>query len=43
MDDILEMIVAKVPAPVAIRWRRCAMIIDSWFDSYVGVVMLVRA
>lgn len=43
VDDILEMIVAKVPAPrgnpdAALR----AMIIDSWFDSYVGVVMLVR-
>ncbi|MFO1264855.1 MAG: translation elongation factor 4 [Rhodoferax sp.] len=43
VDDILEMIVAKVPAPRgkpdgALR----AMIIDSWFDSYVGVVMLVR-
>jgi GTP-binding protein LepA len=43
IDDILEAIVAKIPAPkgnpnAALR----AMIIDSWFDSYVGVVMLVR-
>jgi GTP-binding protein LepA len=43
IDDILETIVAKIPAPkgnpdAALR----AMIIDSWFDSYVGVVMLVR-
>ena len=43
IEDILEAIVAKVPAPRgnpqgALR----AMIIDSWFDSYVGVVMLVR-
>ena len=43
VDDILEAIVAKVPAPrgqadAPLR----AMIIDSWFDSYVGVVMLVR-
>jgi GTP-binding protein LepA len=43
IDDILEMVVAKVPPPrgnpnAALR----AMIIDSWFDSYVGVVMLVR-
>jgi GTP-binding protein LepA len=43
IDDILEMIVAKVPPPrgnpnAPLR----AMIIDSWFDSYVGVVMLVR-
>ncbi|WP_295985085.1 translation elongation factor 4 [uncultured Variovorax sp.] len=43
IDEILEAIVAKVPSPRgnpegALR----AMIIDSWFDSYVGVVMLVR-
>ncbi|ADV00898.1 elongation factor 4 [Alicycliphilus denitrificans] len=43
IDDVLEQIVAKVPAPrgkpdAPLR----AMIIDSWFDSYVGVVMLVR-
>jgi GTP-binding protein LepA len=43
IDEILEAIVAKVPAPrgnpdAALR----AMIIDSWFDAYVGVVMLVR-
>ena len=43
IDDILEAVVARIPAPKgnpqgALR----AMIIDSWFDSYVGVVMLVR-
>jgi len=43
IDEILEAIVAKVPAPRGnpdgpLR----AMIIDSWFDAYVGVVMLVR-
>jgi len=43
IDDILEMVVSKVPPPrgnpdAPLR----AMIIDSWFDSYVGVVMLVR-
>ena len=43
VDEILEAIVAKIPAPRGnpdgpLR----AMIIDSWFDSYVGVVMLVR-
>ena len=43
LEEILEAIVAKVPAPRGnpdgpLR----AMIIDSWFDSYVGVVMLVR-
>ncbi len=43
IDEILEAVVAQVPAPkgnpnAPLR----AMIIDSWFDSYVGVVMLVR-
>ncbi len=43
IDEILELVVAKVPPPrgqpeAALR----AMIIDSWFDNYVGVVMLVR-
>ncbi|TFZ02454.1 elongation factor 4 [Ramlibacter henchirensis] len=43
IDEILEAIVARVPAPRGnpdgpLR----AMIVDSWFDSYVGVVMLVR-
>jgi len=43
VDEILEAIVAKIPPPKgnpngALR----AMIVDSWFDTYVGVVMLVR-
>lgn len=43
IDDILEAVVARIPAPRGnpdgpLR----AMIIDSWFDAYVGVVMLVR-
>ena len=43
VEEILEMVVAKVPPPRGnpdspLR----AMIIDSWFDNYVGVVMLVR-
>ncbi|MBC7620332.1 MAG: elongation factor 4 [Candidatus Saccharibacteria bacterium] len=43
IDDILEMIVARVPAPKGNRDGPLrAMIIDSWFDPYVGVVMLVR-
>lgn len=43
IDEILEAIVAKVPAPRGnADGPLRAMIIDSWFDSYVGVVMLVR-
>ena len=44
IDEILEAIVAKVPAPRGTATGPLrAMIIDSWFDSYVGVVLLVRA
>jgi GTP-binding protein LepA len=43
IDEILEAIVAKIPAPKGNpNGPLRAMIIDSWFDSYVGVVMLVR-
>jgi GTP-binding protein LepA len=43
IEEILEAVVAKIPAPqgnpnAPLR----AMIVDSWFDTYVGVVMLVR-
>src|SRR5205085_9972761 len=41
--EILEAVIARVPAPKgdpAAPLR--ALIIDSWFDNYVGVVMLVR-
>jgi GTP-binding protein LepA len=41
--DVLELVVAKVPPPVGkIDGPFKALIIDSWFDNYVGVVMLVR-
>ena len=43
IDEILEAVVAKIPAPKGNpNGPLRAMIIDSWFDSYVGVVMLVR-
>jgi GTP-binding protein LepA len=43
IDEILEAIVARIPAPRGdADGPLRAMIVDSWFDSYVGVVMLVR-
>ena len=43
IDEILEAVVARMPPP---RGNPAgplrAMIVDSWFDTYVGVVMLVR-
>ena len=43
IDEILEAVVNRMPAPRGnpdgpLR----AMIVDAWFDAYVGVVMLVR-
>jgi len=43
IDDILEAIIARIPPPGGDRAAPLqALIIDSWFDNYVGVVMLVR-
>lgn len=43
VDDLLEQIIYKIPAPVGDPDAPCkALIIDSWFDPYVGVVSLVR-
>ncbi|HEX6321901.1 MAG TPA: translation elongation factor 4 [Burkholderiales bacterium] len=41
--EILEAVIARVPPPKGDPQARLkALIIDSWFDNYVGVVMLVR-
>ena len=43
VGDILEAIIARIPAPKGDPTAPLkALIIDSWFDNYVGVVMLVR-
>ncbi|MEX3548473.1 MAG: translation elongation factor 4 [Burkholderia sp.] len=43
VEDVLESLIAKVPAPKGDPETPLqALIIDSWFDNYVGVVMLVR-
>lgn len=43
IDDILEAVIARMPPPKGVPDAPLrAMIIDSWFDNYVGVVMLVR-
>jgi len=43
VDAILEAVIARVPPPQGDPGAPLqALIIDSWFDNYVGVVMLVR-
>ena len=43
VDDILEAVIARIPAPAGDPAAPLkALLIDSWFDNYVGVVMLVR-
>lgn len=43
IEDVLEEIVTKIPAPQGNPDAPLqAVIIDSWFDNYVGVVMLIR-
>jgi GTP-binding protein LepA len=43
VHDVLESLIAKVPPPKGDPDAPLqALIVDSWFDNYVGVVMLVR-
>jgi GTP-binding protein LepA len=43
VPEILEAVIARVPHPKGDPQARLqALVIDSWFDNYVGVVMLVR-
>ncbi|KTC88793.1 translation elongation factor 4 [Fluoribacter dumoffii] len=43
VEDVLEALVTRIPPPKGdINEPLQALIIDSWFDSYLGVVSLVR-
>src|SRR6266487_2283905 len=43
VDDILEAVIHRIPPPKGDPGAPLkALIIDSWFDNYVGVIMLVR-
>src|SRR5687768_12638109 len=43
VQDIVEAVISRIPPPTGDPAKPLkALIIDSWFDNYVGVVMLVR-
>ena len=43
VEDLLEQLVAEIPAPGGDRDGPLqALIIDSWFDNYLGIVSLIR-
>jgi len=43
IDELLEQLLVKIPAPIVDRTLPSqALIIDSWFDNYLGIVSLVR-
>ena len=43
VEDILEAIIERIPAPTGDPDAPLkALLVDAWFDNYVGVVMLVR-
>ena len=43
VDDVLEAIVTKLPAPTGEKEAPLkALLVDSWYDAYLGVVVLVR-
>jgi len=43
IDELMERIVSDIPAPIENKKKNLeALIIDSWFDQYVGVVSLLR-
>ena len=43
IEEVLENIVKELPSPVGDESKQLkAMLVDSWYDAYLGVVILVR-
>ena len=43
IDEVLEAVVNRLPAPVGVRGVTLkALLVDSWYDAYLGVIALVR-
>ena len=42
IDDVLEALVRRLPPPDGITDALRALLVDSWYDAYLGVIVLVR-
>ena len=43
IEDILEQIIKILPPPIGLKNKNLkCLLVDSWYDSYLGVVILVR-
>jgi GTP-binding protein LepA len=43
VQDVLEAVVARIPAPSGgVERPLKALVVDSWFDNYQGVIVLIR-
>ena len=43
VQNVLEAIINKLPAPKSYNSNKlCALLVDSWYDPYLGIVILVR-
>lgn len=42
IEDILEAVITKIPAPKKTQEDLQAILVDAWYDTYLGVILLVR-
>ena len=43
VEELLKMLISEIPSPIGDPNSELqALIVDSWFDSYLGVVSLIR-
>ena len=42
VNDLIEQIISKLPSPTSSGQDLKALLVDSWYDNYLGVTVLVR-
>lgn len=42
IEDILEAVIEKIPAPKTTQDELQAILVDAWYDTYLGVILLIR-